>query len=95
MKDEFQARNIQLVQEKLNLMGMNQAQRQAYQTYLINRVVEQDMMEAAKAEAIAKGRQSEKMAIARKLLAEGLGPELVGKLTELTEAEVRGLGGDG
>ena len=56
VKDEFQAKNIRLLQEKLNLMRMTQLQRQAYENYVMNRVIEKDVFETAHLEGIEVGR---------------------------------------
>jgi predicted transposase/invertase (TIGR01784 family) len=57
IKKEFKAKNIQLVQEKLDLMKMSEAERRAYERFLMNKASERDVIETAKIEGHEEGRE--------------------------------------
>ncbi|WP_446011717.1 PD-(D/E)XK nuclease family transposase [Candidatus Electrothrix sp.] len=55
VRSDFRSKNIQAAAEKLDLLKMSQAERRAYEKYLVNRASEKDMIESAYDEGIEKG----------------------------------------
>jgi predicted transposase/invertase (TIGR01784 family) len=55
VRPEFRSKNIQAAAEKLDLLKMPEEKRRAYEKYLVNRASEQDMIESAYDEGVAKG----------------------------------------
>jgi len=80
IKKEFKAKNIQLAQEKLDLMKMSEAERRAYEKFLMNKASERGMFESAKIE--------ERVEIARAMLADGEPLEKIKRYTRLSEQEI-------
>jgi hypothetical protein len=87
IKDEFRSKNIQQAREKLDVLKMDETERQAYEEFLMARAVQEDILQTAHAEGKAEG----KTEVARSMLQEGLSPTLIGKLTGLSEAEINAL----
>jgi len=56
IKKEFKAKNIQLVQEKLDLMKMPEAERRAFERFMMNKARERGMIKGAKIEGHEEGR---------------------------------------
>lgn len=57
IKKEFKAKNIQHVQDKLDLMRMSEPERRAYERFLMNKASERDVIETAKIEGHEEGRE--------------------------------------
>jgi len=84
IKEDFKARNIQRVREKLDLLKMPENERKAYERYLMNKASEKDVIETAKMDGKIEG----KIEIAKEMLAEGMQVPLISKVTGLSEAEI-------
>jgi predicted transposase/invertase (TIGR01784 family) len=80
IKEDFKAKNIQLVREKLDLLKMPESERKAYERYLMNKASERDVIETAKLDA--------RIDVAKAMLAEGMQASLISKVTGLSEAEI-------
>lgn len=59
VRSDFRSKNIQAAAEKLDLLKMSQAERRAYEKYLVNRASEKDMIESAYDEGVEKGLEKE------------------------------------
>jgi predicted transposase/invertase (TIGR01784 family) len=100
VKEEFKAAGLQEAGVKLDMLKMTPEERRAYEKFLRSRTDDNTVIETARmegtvegreqglAEGRAEGRAEEKMLIARNLLAEGMPPEIVAKVTGLTTEEV-------
>ncbi len=88
---EFKSKNIQAAAEKLDFLKMPEEQRRAYEKYLTNKASEKDMIETARLEGRADGREeaSEKFAI--RSLKDGLPVEKVAAYTGLSLERVQEL----
>ena len=104
IKENFKARNIQLLQEKLALWKMPEAERRAYERFMMNKASERGMFKSAKLEGFAEGLQEEREArlkegheaglkesrfkTARAMLADGEPLEKIKRYTRLSEQEI-------
>jgi len=80
IKKEFKAKNIQLAQEKLDLMKMPEAERRAFERFMMNKASERGMLESAKIE--------ERVETARAMLAKGEPLEKIKLYARLSEQEI-------
>ncbi len=94
IKDDFKAKNIQLLREKLDLLKMPEGERNAYERYLMNKASEKDVIETAKLEGKLEGKIEGKIEIAQAMLAAGLPHDLISKLTGIDEIEIFKLRGE-
>lgn len=92
IRTEFRAKNIQQAREKLDLLKMAEADRQAYERYLIERAIEQDVLQTSYSEGESKGRADQARQIARSMLAEGVERALIARVTGLSVEEIAQLG---
>ena len=92
IKKEFKAKNIQLAQEKLDLMKMSEAERRAFEKFLMNKASERGMLESAKLEGQIEGRIEgridERIETARAMLAAGEPLEKIKLYSRLSEEEI-------
>jgi len=96
IKKEFKAKNIQLAQEKLDLMKMSEAERRAFERFMMNKASERGTIESAKIEGLTegekigheKGLKERQLKTARAMLAAGEPLEKIMRFTELTEQEI-------
>jgi len=88
IKKEFKAKNIQLVQEKLDLMKMPESERRAFERFMMNKASERGMLESAKIEGQIEGRIEGLIATARAMLAAGEPLEKIRQYTRLSEQEI-------
>jgi len=90
IKENFKARNIQLLQEKLALWKMPDAERRAYERFMMNKASERGMIEAAKMEGREEGfkRGIARVRMARAMLAAGEPLKKIRRFTRLSEQEI-------
>ncbi|MFH1898700.1 MAG: Rpn family recombination-promoting nuclease/putative transposase [Candidatus Desantisbacteria bacterium] len=55
IKDDFKSKNIKKMQEKLDVLRMDEKDRKSYESYLMNLARENDMMEGAREDGITEG----------------------------------------
>ncbi|WP_446011718.1 PD-(D/E)XK nuclease family transposase [Candidatus Electrothrix sp.] len=91
VRSDFRSKNIQAAAEKLDLLKMSQAERRAYEKYLVNRASEKDMIESAYDEGIEKGKSDVVVNMLRMGL---LTVDQIAQATGLSEDEVRKLSED-
>jgi predicted transposase/invertase (TIGR01784 family) len=88
IKDSFQAKNIRLAKEKLNILNLDEAERSAYEAYLENLRYERSLVESALFEGMEKGleagKETGKLEAARNMLMDGLEIEKIVKYTGLS-----------
>lgn len=87
IRDEFRAKNIQQAREKLDMLKMDEADRHAYERYLIERAIEEDVLQTSYSE----GARSKAEQIAQSLLAEDMDIALIVRVTGLTPSEITKL----
>ena len=96
IKDDFQARNIHLAREKLDVLKLLPQERQQYNAYLESLRYEQSMFEMnckaylieGEQRGLAKGRQEEKRDMARSMKADGEPLDKISKHTGLSLTEL-------
>jgi len=103
IRDDFRAKNIQAAREKLDLLQMDEGERRAYERYLINRAVENDVLLAAHLRGLDEGREEgvregekagirkEKLATAKAMVAKGFDHALIAEVTGLPIPEIEAL----
>ncbi|MDM8530115.1 hypothetical protein QUF63_03025 [Anaerolineales bacterium HSG25] len=99
IRDEFNSRNILQAKKKLSFLKMDELERRRYEAYMKDLVIERDVMETAHRtgmieghqEGHREGRKTTQIETARKMLADGLTPEMVAKYTELALSEIEAL----
>jgi len=67
IKPEFHAKNIDKARQKLTLLNMTEKERKRYEKYIDAMLVEQDVMETALKEGIAKGKAEGYLKVLRKV----------------------------
>ncbi len=87
IRAEFRAKNIQRARAKLAVLNMNEAERHAYEQYLIDRAIQGDVLQAAHAE----GERNKALAIARTMQQQGFTSSVIAQLTGLDEREIEAL----
>jgi predicted transposase/invertase (TIGR01784 family) len=80
----YQAKNLDKVGEKLNVLKMSPEERYNYDLYLMALVNEQDAIDTAH----KKGQQVKALEIAKKLLGTGMDIETVATMTDLSPSEI-------
>ena len=87
LRSDFKSKNIDRARDKLMLLKMSREERKRYENYIEDIVVENDVIETARVQALergrAEGRSSEKLEIAQKMLAQGMDIETIASLTDL------------
>ncbi|MDU9048794.1 MAG: PD-(D/E)XK nuclease family transposase [Candidatus Electrothrix sp. Rat3] len=99
VRSDFRSKNIQAAAEKLDLLKMSQAERRAYEKYLVNRASEKDMIESAYDEGVEKGLEKGiergRSDVAVNMVRMGLlTVDQIAQATGLSEDEVRKLSED-
>ena len=89
IRAEFHSKNIQQAREKLDLLKMAETERHAYERYLIERAIEEDVLQTSYSE----GERNKASQIARSMLAEGVEIALIVRVTGLTPDEIAQLNG--
>jgi predicted transposase/invertase (TIGR01784 family) len=99
IREEFNSRNIAQARKKLSVLKMDEKERRSYEKYMMNLVIERDVMgtthregrmEGIK-EGIREGEKAKALETARKMLADGLELAMIIKYTGLSLAEVENL----
>jgi len=96
IKDEFKSRNIQKARERLDLLKMPEAERKAYEKFLMNKMSEKGMLESARIEGEikgeikgeSKGKIEGKIEVAQSMLAGNEPLEKIKRYTNLSEEEL-------
>jgi len=89
IKEDFKAENIQLLPEKFTLWKMPDAERRAYERFMMNKASERGMIEAAKMEGREEGLKKRKQTkMARIMHAAGEPLEKIILYTRLSEQEI-------
>jgi predicted transposase/invertase (TIGR01784 family) len=99
VRDDFHSRNIQAAKEKLTVMQMSEADRKAYEQFLLSRANALDVMTGHFQQGIEQGIEIGKeqgiefanRENARKMRDAGLDPTFIARITGLTEAEILAL----
>lgn len=95
IKEDTQAPGLQQVREKLRVLSMTKAEREAYFRHLDNIMVQNDSIETARDEGIeqgrAIGRAEEKLAITKNLLSAGVPINLISSSTGITEEDITSI----
>lgn len=93
VKAEFKSKNIDKAKEKLTLLKMSPDKRKGYEKYIMDMVVERDVIRTAQEEGMREGKREgmreEKMAVVKNSLRQGLEPAVVASITGLTVEEVQ------
>jgi predicted transposase/invertase (TIGR01784 family) len=104
IREDFQAKNIQLAKEKLDLLKMPEKERRAYERYLMNKASERDVIETAKLEGweegfeqgeekgeekgIEKGEEKRSIEIAKMMLANDEPVDKIARYTGLSKKKI-------
>ena len=99
VKPEFTSKHIHNASEKLRVMNLDNAQRQAYDSYMQNMSYKQSMLWSSRVEGIEegelrgeeRGQRKEKVVIARNLLAHQIAHDIIASSTGLTLEEIAQL----
>jgi predicted transposase/invertase (TIGR01784 family) len=95
IKDNTTAPGLQEAKQKLQVMKMNKAERQAYDRHIDNIMVQNDVLDTAKMEGIEEGRaegRAEGIAsVARSMKAKGMSVEMISELTGISIDQVEKL----
>lgn len=89
--DDFHSRNIDKARDKMALIKMDPEERRRYERYVEAIVIEQDIIQTAKAEGEAKGKVEERKNIARAMIKSGMANDMVSNLTGLSLEEITAL----
>ena len=87
VRDDFHSKNIQAAKEKLTVMQMSEADRKAYEAFLLSRASAMDLLSGQ----YQQGRDEATRENARKMRQEGLEVALIRRITGLSEAEIQAL----
>jgi predicted transposase/invertase (TIGR01784 family) len=99
VRDDFHSRNIQAAKAKLTVMQMSEADRKAYEQFLLSRANALDVMTGHFHEGMEQGIEIGKeqgiefanRENARKMCDAGLDPTFIARITGLPETEIRAL----
>lgn len=99
IKDDFQAKNIHLAKEKLDVLKLPKEERQQYEAYLEGLRYEKSMFEVNRMAALLEGKElglkegrlEEKREMAANMKAEGEALDKISKYTGLSIAEIEAL----
>ena len=99
IKDNTTAPGLQEAKQKLQVMRMNKAEREAYDRHIDNIMIQNDVVYTAKMEGLeegkeqgrAEGRAEEKRALAKAMKAEGLPAATIVRISGLSEDDVKNL----
>ncbi|MEW9889998.1 MAG: hypothetical protein AB2989_06300 [Candidatus Symbiodolus clandestinus] len=91
VKQEFSSPLMKKVAERLNVLKMNQKERIHYQAYVNESMKERDYLVSAEEKGREEGRQDERFAIAKKMLAKGADLSDIEELTGLSSEEISRL----
>jgi predicted transposase/invertase (TIGR01784 family) len=95
VRDDFHSRNIQAAKAKLTVMQMSEADRKAYEQFLLSRANALDVMTGHFQQGIEIGKEQgiefANRENARKMRDAGLDPTFIARITGLTEAEILAL----
>jgi len=95
VRDDFHSRNIQAAKEKLTVMQMSEADRKAYEQFLLSRANALDVMtghfQQGVEQGMALGKEEANRDNARKMRQEGLDLAVIARITGLSEAEILAL----
>lgn len=89
--DDASAPGLPEARERLQLDRLSKDELKAYYRHLDNVVILRDNIFTERAEGRAEGRAEERVATARKMLADGLPIDVIRKYTELSEEEIKKL----
>jgi len=92
IRSDFKSKNIDKAGEKLTLLKMSPEKRRGYEKYLMDRVIERDVLETARKEGLKEGLQeglqkgeiNAKLEMAKKMHTQGMDIETIITLTGLT-----------
>jgi predicted transposase/invertase (TIGR01784 family) len=84
LRSDFKSKNIDRARDKLMLLKMSREERKRYENYIEDIVVENDVIETARVQALERGRTEEKLEIAQKMLAQGMDIKTIANLTDLS-----------
>jgi len=88
VKDEFTHMDVEAVKEKLDLLKMPTEEQRRYERYLLDKTIQEGVLEVREEEGREKGRIEEKKEIARNFLRMGLSIEQIASGTGLTIEEI-------
>ena len=95
IKDNTTAPGLQEAKQKLQVMRMNKAEREAYDRHIDNIMIQNDVVYTAKMEGLEEGKEQgraeEKCALAKAMKAEGLPIETIVRISGLSEDDVKNL----
>ncbi|MBF0225167.1 MAG: Rpn family recombination-promoting nuclease/putative transposase [Desulfobacterales bacterium] len=95
VKEGSKSRNIDKAKEKLSEMNMTKEQRAIYERYVMNVVIERDVVNTAKEDGIEigekKGIEKEKKRLAETMILKNMPDDLISELTKLTNDEIKKL----
>jgi len=86
----YQAKNLDKVSEKLDVLKMSIEERHSYDLYLMALVNEQDAIDTALNKGRQEGKFEGKLEIAKKLLDSGMDIETVAAMTNLSPNDIKG-----
>lgn len=93
IREDFKSPGILLAAKKLDYLMMSEQERRAYDGYLAYLGQEMDILDTAKAEGRAEGRDEKAIEIAKNLLAENIPIQVIEKSTGLSQDTIRKLAG--
>ncbi len=91
IREDFKSPGILLAESKLDYLMMSEKERRAYDDYLAYLGREMDILDTAKAEGKAEGRDEKAVEIARNLLIENIPVQLIEKATGLSPDVIKKL----
>ena len=91
IKSEFKAKGLIKAKQALDILKLSEEERAAYKRYQENRHYQASMVESSYGEGKAEGKQEEKLAIAKSMLADQEPIEKIIKWTSLSREEIEAL----
>ncbi len=91
IRDDFRSKNIKKVQEKLDIMKMDQGERKRYEKYLMNLASEIDIIKGAREEGLEEGRKEGRKETAKNMIKFGIKVDDIAKITGFTISEIEEL----
>ncbi len=84
IRADFKSKNIDKAGEKLTLLKMSPEEHRAYEKYVMDMVVQRDVIETARNEGRNEGAEAKALQIAKKMHSQGMDLKTIATLTGLS-----------
>lgn len=91
VKPEFKSPYMRKLVERLDVLRMNTIERNEYYHYIMQVVTYNNAIDTSEARGVIKGREEERIIMARKMLAKGKAIDEIIEFTELTKEQIQKL----